>query len=81
MAHAASAAIVPYYTSADRAWYFNSWDRYFIPKPFAKVSIRFGQIIAFEKAKTSDEYELQRLHLQKIMEPELIDPDEKRSNI
>ncbi len=75
MAHAANAAIVPYYTSADKAWYFSSWDRYFIPKPFAKVTIRFGDIIELEKAKTSDEYENQRLYLQKIMSPGLIDPD------
>ncbi len=75
MAHAANAALVPYYTSADRAWYFNSWDRYFIPKPFAKVTIRFGELIQLEKAKTPDDYENQRLHLQMIMAPELINPD------
>ncbi len=77
LAHAAGAAIVPYYTSADRAWYFNSWDRYFVPKPFAKVTISFGDIMKLEKAKTPDEYEHQRLHLQMVMEPKLIDPDNK----
>ena len=27
---------------ADRAWYLRSWDRFMIPKPFAKLRIRYG---------------------------------------
>ena len=32
IALATDAVIVPFYVSADRAWYFNSWDRFCIPK-------------------------------------------------
>lgn len=81
LAEASRAAIVPCYTSADRAWYFNSWDKYFIPKPFAKVSIRFDQILRFEKAKSADELELQRLLLEKKMEPAIINPDMQKRRI
>lgn len=37
------ATIVPVHASADRAWRLNSWDRFLIPKPFARVGIFYGQ--------------------------------------
>jgi len=78
LAHAADAAIIPFYVSADRAWYFNSWDSFFIPKPFARVVISFGEMIKFTPAENSATFESQRLYLEKIMRPELrIDSDKK----
>lgn len=78
LAHAADAAIVPFYVSTDRAWYFNSWDSFFIPKPFARVVISFGKMIKFTPAETPAEFESQRLYIEEIMRPELrIDPDKK----
>ncbi len=71
LAHAADAVIVPFYTSADRAWYFNSWDYFFIPKPFANVHIRFGATIAFPRTEDTTEFENQRLSLEKTMLPGL----------
>jgi len=71
LAHAADAVIVPFYTSADRAWYFNSWDSFFIPKPFANVHIRFGATISFPPAADAAQFENQRLTLEKTMRPEL----------
>jgi hypothetical protein len=62
----------------ERAWYFNSWDSFFIPKPFARVVISFGEMIKFTPAENSATFESQRLYLEKIMRPELrIDPDKK----
>ena len=71
LAHAADAVIVPFYTSADRAWYFNSWDRYFLPKPFARVVITFGDMIKLATAEDSDTFERQRFDLERIMIPEM----------
>jgi len=71
MAHAADAVIIPFYASADRAWYFNSWDNFFIPKPFARVNISFGAMIKFTPTKDPDIFESQRLYLEKIMIPEM----------
>jgi lysophospholipid acyltransferase (LPLAT)-like uncharacterized protein len=34
--------IVPVAASADRAWHLKSWDRFMIPKPFAKVTVAYG---------------------------------------
>jgi lysophospholipid acyltransferase (LPLAT)-like uncharacterized protein len=36
------AAIVPLHAEADRAWRLHSWDRFMIPKPFARVHISYG---------------------------------------
>lgn len=35
--------IVPIHAEADRAWRLHSWDRFVIPKPFARVSITYGR--------------------------------------
>jgi lysophospholipid acyltransferase (LPLAT)-like uncharacterized protein len=71
MARTADAAIVPFYVSADRAWYFNSWDSFFLPKPFARVIISFGEMIKFNPVEDTGTFESQRLYLEKIMLPEL----------
>jgi hypothetical protein len=71
LAHLAEAAIVPFYTSADKAWYFNSWDTFFIPKPFSNVKITFGKIIKFEPTDDPDEFERQRRTLEQIMAQEI----------
>ena len=71
MASAADAVIVPVYTNADRAWYFNSWDTFMLPKPFARVTLHFGDMIPCPAAETREEFEYQRALLQKIMLPSL----------
>ena len=71
MAHTTGAMIVPFYTSADRAWYMNSWDKFVLPKPFAKVTLRFGQMIKFDPSENNEDFEKQRLHLEKIMRMKL----------
>jgi lysophospholipid acyltransferase (LPLAT)-like uncharacterized protein len=67
LAEAANAVIVPFYIHADRAWYFNSWDRFLLPKPFAKVVLKFGDMIKFNAVKGLDEFELQRQSLENTM--------------
>ena len=71
LAHIADAAIVPFYTSANRAWYFNSWDSFFIPKPFAKITLSFGKTIKFDPTDDPDTVETQRRYLEQVMLPEL----------
>jgi lysophospholipid acyltransferase (LPLAT)-like uncharacterized protein len=36
------AVIVPVVAVADRAWRLKSWDRFMIPKPFARVTVAYG---------------------------------------
>jgi lysophospholipid acyltransferase (LPLAT)-like uncharacterized protein len=35
--------IVPLHARADRAWRLNSWDRFMIPKPGARVRVVYGR--------------------------------------
>ncbi len=72
MAHLTDSVIVPVYASAGKGWYFNSWDRFMLPKPFSKVHIRFGKMIKFNKTDDTAEFEKQRARLEKIMQPGLI---------
>lgn len=39
-------AILPVGFGVDRAWYARSWDRFTIPKPFARVAVAYGESIA-----------------------------------
>lgn len=41
-AHRSGAAILPIAAHASRAWRLGSWDRFLIPKPFARVTVAYG---------------------------------------
>jgi lysophospholipid acyltransferase (LPLAT)-like uncharacterized protein len=71
LAHTTDAVIVPFSVSAEKAWYFNSWDNFFLPKPFTKVILRFGEMIKFDRVKDREIFEEQRKQLEEIMLPGL----------
>jgi lysophospholipid acyltransferase (LPLAT)-like uncharacterized protein len=71
LAHETDAVIVPLSVSAEKAWYFNSWDKFFVPKPFSRVSIRFGDLLKFDKVEDENSFEKQRKLLEEIMPPPL----------
>ncbi len=71
LAHATDAVIVPLSVSAEKAWYFNSWDKFLLPKPFSNVSLRFGEMIKFDRVKDRESFEKQRKQLEEIMLPAL----------
>jgi len=45
MAIQASADVIPVAFAASSAWTFNSWDRFTVPKPFARVHLLYGEPI------------------------------------
>jgi lysophospholipid acyltransferase (LPLAT)-like uncharacterized protein len=47
-----AAVVVPLHAGADRAWRLRSWDRFLVPKPFARVRIAYGA--TFEVAPGPD---------------------------
>ncbi len=71
LAHATDAVIVPFSVSAEKAWYFNSWDKFLLPKPYTKVLLHFGKIIKFDRVKDREIFEEQRKQLEEIMLPTL----------
>jgi hypothetical protein len=72
MAHATDAVIVPFYVSAKKAWYFNSWDRFMLPKPFSRVVLRFGDMIRLAPIVNENDFEEQRQQLEHTMRPALV---------
>lgn len=71
IAHATDSVIVPFYVSADRAWYFKSWDRFFLPKPFSHVTLKFDDMIRLSPTTDETEFESQRKLVEDIMLPHL----------
>lgn len=45
-------SIVPLHAEADRAWRLNSWDRFLIPKPGARVRIGYGRPFEVAEGET-----------------------------
>ena len=72
LAHAAQATIVPFSVSAHRALYFNSWDRFMLPLPFSRVTLRFGDPVRFAPTNDPEAFEQQRVRLETLMAPCLI---------
>ncbi|MDY7035555.1 MAG: lysophospholipid acyltransferase family protein [Thermodesulfobacteriota bacterium] len=59
IARNAEVPLIPILWGADRCWVFNSWDRYMVPKPFARIAIFFGEPIWIPlsaKRKELEEY-------------------------
>jgi lysophospholipid acyltransferase (LPLAT)-like uncharacterized protein len=60
-AHRAGVRIVPLAASASAFWQLGSWDRFMIPKPFARVTIAYGdplQVDAPTSREAGDKTEL-----------------------
>ncbi len=57
IARLSGAHIVPFEVQADRAWTFNSWDRFFLPKPFSRVTVCFKDPLPPPHAKDPEAFE------------------------
>ena len=55
LAQLCDAPIIPMTYAADKSWKFKSWDKFFIPKPFAKISIVIGEPVYVEKKLEANE--------------------------
>ncbi len=49
--------LIPVLWSADRCWVLNSWDRYMIPKPFARIAFYYAEPIWVPSASKKEELE------------------------
>jgi lysophospholipid acyltransferase (LPLAT)-like uncharacterized protein len=72
MAQDTDAVVIPFHIEAGNAWFFNSWDRFMLPKPFSKVVLRFGEAVQFPYSRDAQVFEDQRRHLETMMQPHLI---------
>ena len=62
MALETKAELVPFYVRAENAWFFNSWDRFMLPKPFSRVTIEFDSPMALDS--TQEDFEDLRKNLE-----------------
>jgi lysophospholipid acyltransferase (LPLAT)-like uncharacterized protein len=49
--------IIPVACSASRAWVFNSWDRFILPKPFSRLKITYGEAVLVDRGSSDEELE------------------------
>lgn len=68
LVQATKAVIVPVFVKPKKAWYFKSWDKFMLPKPFSRVSMNFGKKIKLPQLQLESDFESQRLMLEKIMQ-------------
>lgn len=66
------APVVPVAVSAHPAWRADSWDRFLVPLPFARVLIRFGPPVPVPPDTPDDELERMRVRLEADLN-ELVD--------
>jgi len=59
--------IVPVSGSASSFWMFNSWDRFIVPKPFSRISIKFSPPIYVNREADEKEIEIKRAELQNFL--------------
>ncbi|MEZ5277688.1 MAG: lysophospholipid acyltransferase family protein [Opitutaceae bacterium] len=71
MARETDAVIVPVYATPTNAWSFRSWDRFFIPKPFSRVCIQFGDPFRLPPRDDDKCIEAERARLEATMRPRL----------
>ena len=57
MARATGFAVLPAGFAADRAWKLASWDRYAIPKPFARVVLAYGEPVCIDRESSPRDLE------------------------
>lgn len=67
MARIGGTPIVPLAAAADRAWYLRRWDRFMIPKPFARVTMGVGEPIEIGRDVPLDALESRREAVQEAV--------------
>jgi lysophospholipid acyltransferase (LPLAT)-like uncharacterized protein len=67
LAQKSGAAVLPMNLEFSHCWRLGSWDRFIVPRPFAKVRVLVGQPHRVGASSTSEEFERERLALQNAM--------------
>lgn len=64
LAGKAAAPVLPIVVAADRYWAFRSWDRTLLPKPFARLDLWYGDLMAVPENARSEDIERCRLEME-----------------
>ena len=66
-AQVTGAVVLPFHYESTRQALAKSWDQHRIPKPFGKFVCRYGDIVEIRKTNTDEEFEVERVKLEKAM--------------
>lgn len=61
------APLLPLAYAASSAWHLKSWDRFTIPKPFARIAIVIGEPFTTPKGLRAEDLEPQRLQMENTL--------------
>ena len=67
LAQKSGAAVLPVNMEYSSCWRLKSWDRFILPRPFAKICVIIGQPHRVRSTNTVDDFEAERLRLQDAM--------------
>jgi len=67
LAQKSGAAVLPFNMEYSSCWRLKSWDRFILPRPFAKICVIIGQPHRVRSTNTVDDFEAERLRLQDAM--------------
>src|SRR6266550_154598 len=67
LAQKSRAAVLPVNMEYSSCWRLKSWDRFILPRPFAKICVIIGQPHRVRSTNTIDDFEAERLRLQDAM--------------
>jgi len=67
LAQKSRAAVLPVNMEYSSCWRLKSWDRFILPRPFAKICVIIGQPHRVRSTNTVDDFEAERLRLQDAM--------------
>ena len=67
LAQKTGAPVVPIHMEYSSCWRLKSWDRFIVPRPFAKLRAIFGVPVRIAETQTAEEFEAERMRLQNAM--------------
>ena len=67
LAQKSGAPVVPIHMEYSSCWRLKSWDRFVVPRPFAKLRAILGAPIAIPPIESAEQFEAERLRLQNAM--------------
>jgi lysophospholipid acyltransferase (LPLAT)-like uncharacterized protein len=67
LAQKSGAPVVPIHMEYSSCWRLKSWDRFVVPRPFAKLRAIFGAPLTISPIESAEQFEAERLRLQNAM--------------
>ena len=64
LAQKTGAPVIPIHMEYSSCWRLKSWDRFIVPRPFAKLRAIFGVPVRIAETQTPEEFEAERMRLQ-----------------